>query len=72
MSEPYPLWTRAGAIHSCLEVAYRLSVLSDSDTAANDIATTPYIGAILEVVLIAQLQLIKDIDALEERQADPP
>lgn len=72
MSESYPLWTRAGAIHYCLEVAYRLSILGDSDTAANDIATPAHISALLEVVLPAQFQLTKDIEAMEERQAGQP
>ena len=67
MPKKYPLWCRAGAIETALEVANTLSILEPSDTEANDIATLRHIGAIVELAMLATRQLAEDLCDMEEK-----
>ena len=67
MPKKYPLWCRAGAIETALEVANTLSILEPSDTEANDIATLRHIGAIVELAMLATRQLAEDLCDMEDK-----
>lgn len=71
MAKQYPLWCRAGAIESALEVANRLCILEPSHTDADDIATLRHIGAIVELAMLATKQLAEDLcDVADKLESD--
>ena len=66
MTKQCPLWCRADAISSALEVANELCILNPSETPASHIATIRHVGAIVEVAMVAARELAKELEGTPE------